>query len=207
MQRLADRHEYGTQGFAAFRLNVQLSHEYSDKLAKAAGKFRNQVVGSAFESWKQYAQHNKMLQSRLATAVGALRNRELRAAFCGWREAAAVRKGHKQKVNPEPLICLSWCCKCKVKLCRRWGGSQAALAYSHVMVSAQLHTCQHAHNAGNHTCNWLCLFMVQTLILLTSSTIERNIRFVGQSGTLVNFAQLRLQCQCPGLSLSSIQLT
>ena len=87
------------QGFAAFRLNVQLSHEYDEKLAKAAGKFKNQLVGTAYETWKQYTQHNKMLQSRLAIAVGALRNRDLRSAFCGWREAASVRKEHKQKVR------------------------------------------------------------------------------------------------------------
>ena len=86
------------QGLAAFKLNVQLSHEYNDKLAKAAGKFRNQLVGSAFESWKQHAQHNKLLQSRLGTAVGVLRHRGIRAAFTGWREAAAIRKEHKHKV-------------------------------------------------------------------------------------------------------------
>lgn len=83
----------------AFKLNVQLSHEYSDKLAKAAGKFKNQLVGTAYETWKQYAQNNRMLQSRLATAVGALRNRDLRSAFCGWKEASIVRKEHKQKVR------------------------------------------------------------------------------------------------------------
>ena len=55
-------------------------------------------MASAFETWKQHAQHNKLLQSRLATAVGALRNRDLRSAFCGWREAAALKKEHKQKV-------------------------------------------------------------------------------------------------------------
>ena len=87
------------QGFAAFRLNVQLSHEYNEKLAKAAGNFKNRLVGTAYETWKQYTQHNKMLQSRLGTAVGALRNRGLRSAFCGWREAASVRKEHKQKVR------------------------------------------------------------------------------------------------------------
>lgn len=90
----------GMQGFTAFKLNVQLSREFNDKLARAAGKFKNQLVGSAYETWKQYAQHNKMLQSRLATAVGALRNRGLRLAFCGWREAALIRKEHKQKVRP-----------------------------------------------------------------------------------------------------------
>lgn len=92
------------QGFAAFRLNVQLSQEYSEKLAKAAGKFKNQLVGAAFETWKQYTQHNKMLQARLATAVGALRNRGLRSAFCGWQEAATIRKEHKQKVRQSHFI-------------------------------------------------------------------------------------------------------
>ena len=87
------------QGFGAFRLNVQLSHEHNEKLAKAAGKFKNQLVGAAYETWKQYTQHNHMLQSRLATAVGALRNRDLRSAFCGWQEAAAVQKEHKKKVR------------------------------------------------------------------------------------------------------------
>lgn len=90
------------QGFAAFRLNVQLSHEYNEKLAKAAGRFKNQLLGTAYETWKQYTQHNQMLQSRLATAVGALRNRDLRSAFCGWREATTVRKEHKQKVRQSP---------------------------------------------------------------------------------------------------------
>ena len=85
-------------GLCSFKLNVQLAHEYKDKLARAAGRFQNQLVGSAFETWKHYAQH-KLLQSRLATAVGALRNRGLRSAFCGWWEAAAIRKEHKQKVG------------------------------------------------------------------------------------------------------------
>lgn len=92
------------QGFTAFKLNVELSHEFNDKLARAAGKFKNQLVSSAYETWKQYAQHNKVLQSRLATAVGALRNRGLRSAFCGWREAALVSKGHKQKVKPKTQL-------------------------------------------------------------------------------------------------------
>lgn len=95
----ADSYMCVVQGFAAFRLNVQLSHEYNEKLVKAAGKFKNQLVGTAYETWKQHTHHNKMLQSRLATAVGALRNRDLRSAFCGWREAAAVRTAHKQKVR------------------------------------------------------------------------------------------------------------
>ena len=97
-------HAWVLQGFTAFKLNVQLSREFNDKLARAAGKFKNQLVGSAYETWKQYAQHNKMLQSRLATAVGALRNRGLRSAFCGWREAALVRKEHKQKVRSAQLF-------------------------------------------------------------------------------------------------------
>jgi len=87
------------QGYAAFKLNVQLAHDFKDKLARAAGRFQNRLVGSAFETWKHYTQHNKLLQSTLATAVGALRNRGLRSAFCGWREAASVRKEHKQKVG------------------------------------------------------------------------------------------------------------
>ena len=87
------------QGLAAFKLNVQLSQEYNDKLAKAAGKFRNQLVGTAFEEWKQHTQYVGMLKTRLATAVGALRNRGRKAAFCGGQEAAAVRREHKQKVE------------------------------------------------------------------------------------------------------------
>ena len=93
---------YHLQGFAAFQLNVQSSHEYNSKLARAAGKFHNQLVGSAFETWKHYAQHKKLLQSKLATAVAAFRSRGLRAALCGWREAVAVRKDHKQKVSALP---------------------------------------------------------------------------------------------------------
>ena len=94
-----------TQGLAAFKLNVQLSQEYNDKLAKAAGKFRNQLVGSAFEQWKQYTQYVRVLKIRLATAVGAMRNRGLKSAFCGWQEAAAVRREHKQKVGSPHSIC------------------------------------------------------------------------------------------------------
>lgn len=103
----AELQVHGMQGLAAFKLNVQMSHENSEKLAKAAGRFKNQLMGSAFESWKQRAQHNKLLLSRLATAVAALRNHGLRAAFCGWREAAAVRKVHKHKVGLNSLLTCS----------------------------------------------------------------------------------------------------
>ena len=114
------------QGFAAFKLNVQLSQEYNDNLAKAVGKFRNQLVASAFETWKQHAQHNKLLKSRLATAVGALRNRDLRSAFCGWREAAALRKEHKQKV-----CC---CCTCTSE-CHRLCNSSCRLPQKDMSLS------------------------------------------------------------------------
>ena len=92
------------QGFAAFKLNLQLSQEYDAKLAKAAGRFRNQLTGSAFEQWKQHAQYSKELKNKLATAVGALRNRSLRSAFCGWREAAAIKREHSQKVDSGYLL-------------------------------------------------------------------------------------------------------
>ena len=87
------------QGFAAFKLNVQAAEEYRDKLARAAGKFKNQRMGVAFESWKQHTQHKQLLQQHLTQAVAALVNRSLRAGFIGWREAAATKREHSQKVH------------------------------------------------------------------------------------------------------------
>ena len=77
---------------------MQAEREDRDKLARAAGKFKNQRLGLAFETWKQQTQHKQLLQSHLTQAIAALCNRSLRAGFLGWREAAAVR-AHKQKVS------------------------------------------------------------------------------------------------------------
>ena len=86
------------QGFAAFKLNVQTAQEDREKLARAAGKFKNQRMGLAFETWKQHTQHKQLLQSCLSKAVAALVNRSLRAKFTAWRGAAALKKQHSHKV-------------------------------------------------------------------------------------------------------------
>ena len=86
------------QGFAAFKLNVQTAQEDRVKLARAAGKFKNQRMGLAFETWKQHTQHKQLLQSCLSKAVAALVNRSLRAGFTAWRDAAALKKQHSYKV-------------------------------------------------------------------------------------------------------------
>ena len=105
------------QGFAAFKHNVQEVHEDRDKLARAAGKFKNQRMGLAFETWKQHTQHKQLLQSHLSQAVAALTNRSLRAGFMGWREAAAVRKAHQQKVcTCAHVPCLHWLTACMAGL-------------------------------------------------------------------------------------------
>lgn len=87
-----------SQGFRAFKSNVQAAREDREKLAKAAGKFKNQRMGLAFETWKQHTQYKLLLQSRLKQAVGALLNHSLRAGFSGWREAAAIKREHAKKV-------------------------------------------------------------------------------------------------------------
>ena len=93
------------QGFAAFKLNVQAAQEDREKLARAAGKFKNQRMGLAFETWKQHTQHTQLLQSCLTKAVAALVNRSLRAGFTAWRDAAALKKQHSQKVYKQ-IKCL-----------------------------------------------------------------------------------------------------
>lgn len=96
---------HAVQGFAAFKLNVQAAQEDQEKLARAAGKFKNQRMGLAFETWKQHTQHTQLLQSCLTKAVAALVNRSLRAGFTAWRDAAALKKQHSQKVYKQ-IKCL-----------------------------------------------------------------------------------------------------
>ena len=64
------------------KLNVQLSREHRDKLAKAIGNMQHRLVVTAFEAWKRVMQHKK---SVLTTAVVVLRHRCLKACFFGWR--------------------------------------------------------------------------------------------------------------------------
>ncbi|KAL3130455.1 hypothetical protein ABBQ38_008276 [Trebouxia sp. C0009 RCD-2024] len=83
------------QGSRAFRLNVQLTHEYKDKLAKATGKFKHQLVATAYNAWKRFVRHKKMV---LTTAVAALRHRCLKACCSAWHEAAIVMQEARIRV-------------------------------------------------------------------------------------------------------------
>lgn len=88
------------QGFRAFKLRVQLSHEYRDKVATADGKFQKQLVMRVSRMWQQYAQHSKeILQFKFATAAAAVQARQLRSVFAAWHEAASGRKQQKVKVR------------------------------------------------------------------------------------------------------------
>lgn len=84
---------------SAFKLRVQLSHEYRDKVATADGKFKKQLVSRTFGMWQQYAQHSKEQQLKVATAVAAVQARQLRSVFDAWHEAASVLKQQKVKVR------------------------------------------------------------------------------------------------------------
>lgn len=93
--------KYYVQGLRAFQLKVQLSHEHKDKLAKATGKFKHQLVVTALVAWKRFVRHKTVL---LTTAVAALRHRRLKACCSAWREAVVVMQNARIQVRPKAHV-------------------------------------------------------------------------------------------------------
>lgn len=107
------------QGLKAFKLYVQLSHDHSDKEAKAEAKYKKQLVKTSFGMWQQYTVHSKELQFKVATAVAAVNLRRVTSVFFAWRTAAIVRKKHRQKVRQTGAINVDRWCRRAEDLCSK----------------------------------------------------------------------------------------